>query len=90
MMYIKKIPFTLAALGGDVTIPTLDGDVSLKIPAGTEPHTVMSLKAKGMPRLEGRGRGDMKVIVEIDMPHKLSAEEKKLLQQLDQLWRAKK
>lgn len=77
-----------AALGDDVTIPTLDGDDSMTIPAGTQPGKVFKLKHKGVPRLDrsGRGRemgrGDMHVMVQVTIPQKLTKEQQELFQKL--------
>jgi molecular chaperone DnaJ len=77
-----------AALGDTVTIPTLDGDDSLEIPAGTQPGKVFKLRGKGVPRLDrsGRsramGRGDMHVITQVVIPKKLTKEQQKLFKEL--------
>ena len=76
------IPYTVAVLGGEVAVPTLDGDAHLKIPAATPSGKIFKLKEKGMPSLEGRGRGELIVRIEIEVPHKLSDKERKLLQEL--------
>lgn len=78
----STVPFTVATLGGAVSVETLDGPVTLKIPAGTASGKVFIIKGKGIPRLRGRGRGDQRVTVEIDIPTKLSAKAKKLLKEL--------
>lgn len=77
------ITFTQAALGTDLTVPTLDGKVSLKIPAGTQSHKFMRLKGKGFPRLQAYGRGDQLVRVIVEVPAKLSSEQKDLLKKLE-------
>lgn len=76
------IPLSTAVLGGTVSVTTLDGDVSLKIPAGTPSGKVFLLKNKGIPHLRGRGRGDQRVTVEVEIPTTLSAKAKKLLKEL--------
>lgn len=76
------IPYTVAVLGGEVSVPTLDGNANLKIPAATPSGKIFRLKEKGMPSLEGRGRGDLMVRIEIEVPTKLSDKERKLLQEL--------
>lgn len=75
------IPFTVAALGGEIQVPTLDGKVKLKVPAGTPSGKVFRLKEQGMPVLQGSGRGDQMVKLEIEVPTRLSEEEKRLLQE---------
>ncbi len=76
------IPFTLAVLGGDVTVPTLDGPVKLHIPAGTPSGKILRLKDKGMPSLRDGRRGDLMVRVDIDVPTRLSEKERRLFQEL--------
>lgn len=71
-----------AALGADVDIPTVDGEAVLKIPAGTQPGKILRMREKGVPRLHNRGRGDQLVIINIDIPKKLKAEQRDLLEQL--------
>ncbi len=71
-----------ATLGAKVTIPTLDGEDTLTIPPGTQPGKVLRLKGKGVPRLRRNGRGDQLVIVSVDIPRSLSAEQRTLLEQL--------
>ena len=75
------IPFSMAALGGEVSIPTLEGNVKLKIPPGTPSGKIFRLREKGIPSLHGHGRGDQMVRVEIDVPAKLSEKERVLLQE---------
>jgi molecular chaperone DnaJ len=77
------IQFTLAALGGNIEVPTLSnasGLVSLKIPAGTQPGTVFKLPDRGMPRLRGGGHGHQFVRVHIEVPKKLNTEQRKHLE----------
>ena len=79
------ISFAQAALGAEVEVKTLDGEESLKIPAGTQTGTVFRLKAKGMPALGGRGHGDLFVAVTLITPKTLSKEQRKLLEQLAEI-----
>jgi molecular chaperone DnaJ len=76
------VPFHVAALGGPVTVPTLDGEVSFDIPAGTAAGRVFSLKGKGIARLDGRGRGDQHVLVTIRVPKKMNAAQREAVQRL--------
>lgn len=76
------IPLTVAALGGTVDVATIDGSVKLKIPAGTPSGKVFLIKGKGITHLRGRGRGDHRVTVEVDIPKHLSIKAKKLLKEL--------
>lgn len=75
------IPFSAAALGGEVEIPTLDGKVKLRIPSGTPSGKIFRLREKGMPFLEGHGEGDQLVRVEIEVPSRLTEKERSLLQE---------
>lgn len=77
------ITFTQAALGAEVVVPTLDGDVSYQVHEGTQPGDVFKLKNKGIENLTGRGRGDQYVKVTIEVPKNLSKEQKEILQQFE-------
>lgn len=76
------ITFTQASLGAEVSVPTLIGNTTLKVPPGTHSHTVFRLRGKGLPDLEGNGRGDELVKVVVITPEKLSPEVKGLLRKL--------
>ena len=76
------ISFPLAALGGKVDVPTLDGPHKLKIPAGTQSQKVFTLRGKGLPRVRGIGRGSEYVRVTVWVPTKTSKEERDLLEKL--------
>jgi molecular chaperone DnaJ len=83
----RKVSVTEAMLGGDVSIPTLEpGDkpteTTLTIPAGTQPGTVITMRGMGVPRLESKGRGDLAILIEVDIPTKLSVRAKELLAEL--------
>ncbi|HBR13824.1 MAG TPA: molecular chaperone DnaJ [Candidatus Komeilibacteria bacterium] len=78
----QKISFSQASLGGKVKVKTVDGEVSLKIPIGTQNGRQFILKEKGVPRLRGRGRGNQLVTVEVLVPKDLNRQQKKLVQQL--------
>ena len=81
---ILEMPLSmaLAALGTEVEVPTLDGKASLKLPQGTQPGSVFRLRGKGMPRLYSRGKGDLRVKVNVVVPKRLTAKEKELLTEL--------
>lgn len=79
------ISFAQAALGDEIIVSTLDGKVKQTIPEGTQSGTVFRLRGKGIPRLNGRGRGDQYVKVMVEVPKKLSQEQKELLKKFDQL-----
>jgi molecular chaperone DnaJ len=75
------VSFAQAALGAEVTVPTLDGQESLRIGEGTQTGTVFKIKNKGMPVLGGRGRGDQYVEINIVTPTNLSKEQRRLLEE---------
>jgi molecular chaperone DnaJ len=76
------ITFPIAALGGEVKVPTLDGHDTLAVPDGTQSGHVFRLRGKGMPSVTGRGRGDLHVGVDVATPKKLTREQRQLLEQL--------
>jgi molecular chaperone DnaJ len=71
-----------AALGADVEIPTVDGPTTLKIPAGIQPGKVLRLRGKGVPHLRSTGRGDQLVVVNVDIPARLTTDQRQLFEQL--------
>ena len=75
------IPFTVAALGGEIIVPTLKEQVKYVVPAGTQNGTTFRLRDQGVPRLNASGKGDLFVTVTIDVPQKLSTEQRALLEQ---------
>jgi molecular chaperone DnaJ len=77
------VTFPQAALGTMVDVETIDGKVKLKVPAGTQSGKVFKLSGKGIPRLNGRGRGDHLVTVSVKTPTGLSRHQKKLLEEFD-------
>ncbi len=79
------IPYTTAALGGEVRVLTLKGSVTMKVPAGTQSGQVFRLAGQGMPRLKGGGFGDLYARARITVPRTLTTRERELLQQLAQL-----
>lgn len=78
------ISFTVATLGAEVPVRTLDGEEPVKIPAGTQPGTLLRLRGRGVPKLQGRGRGDLIVQLQVEVPRNLGAEERALVEQLAQ------
>jgi len=71
-----------AALGAEIDVPTLDGEAKLRIPAGTQPGKVFHLKGKGIPHLRRSGRGDQLVIIGVEIPSRLTKEQRDLFEQL--------
>jgi molecular chaperone DnaJ len=76
------VNFTTVALGGEIQVPTLDGQETVKIPEGTQTGTTLKLRGKGMPDVNGRGRGDLFATVQVHTPKKLTKEQRHLLEQL--------
>jgi molecular chaperone DnaJ len=74
------VSFATAALGGEINVPTLDGKASVKIPAGTQNGTVFKLRGKGMPHLRGSGQGQLLVRVAVEVPTKLTGEQRQKLE----------
>jgi molecular chaperone DnaJ len=81
LLHVRRIAFTQAALGCRLDVETLDGDEELLVPPGTQPGHVFRLKGRGVHALRGRGRGDLLVRVDVDVPGRLSPEEEGLLRQ---------
>jgi molecular chaperone DnaJ len=74
------LTMTQAALGATVTVPTLEGETELRFEPGTQPGEVKVLRGQGMPVLQGFGRGDQRVLVNVVVPRHLSDEQRRLLQ----------
>jgi len=79
------ISFPQAALGSEVEVPTLDGKVRLKIPAGTQNGKIFRLRGKGIVSLRGYGKGDILIRVTVEVPTKLNKRQKELIQELAEL-----
>ncbi|MFC1571732.1 molecular chaperone DnaJ [Candidatus Margulisiibacteriota bacterium] len=82
LYYRTKISYLQAILGDEIEIPTLTGKAALKIPPGTQPNTNFRIKDQGLPSLERREHGSLYVLVEIDIPSKLSKSQEELLKKL--------
>ncbi len=78
------ITYVQAALGDELTVPTIDGKVKYKIPEGTQPSTTFRLKGKGVKSLNSSARGDQYVTVTVEVPKNLSKKQKEVLKELDQ------
>ena len=77
------LTFTQAALGAEVVVPTIDGKVSYSVHDGTQPGDIFKLKGKGIPFINGRGRGDQYVKVTIEVPKNLSSKQKEVLKDFE-------
>jgi molecular chaperone DnaJ len=82
---VVPITFSQATLGAEVRVPTLDGDDVLEVPAGTQSGTRFRLRGRGVPSLEGRGRGDQYVTVEVRTPERLSKVQRELFERLAEI-----
>ncbi len=82
LVFRLTLPITQAALGAAITIDTPDGPEHMEIPAGTQTGRLFRARGKGVPRLNGRGRGDLVVVAEVEIPAKLDEESERLLREL--------
>jgi molecular chaperone DnaJ len=76
------IPFPTLALGGEIRVPIVNGEDTIKVNPGTQPATRFKLRGKGMPNVSGRGHGDLFVIARVAVPKKLTKEQRRLLEEL--------
>ena len=79
------ISFARVALGTEIEVPTLDGEEAIRVPAGTQSGARFRLRGKGVPTLDGRGRGDQYITLHVHTPKKLNTEQRKLLEQLAEI-----
>jgi molecular chaperone DnaJ len=88
LVHHLSVTYPQAALGAKVEVPALEEDEeateTVKIPAGIQPGQTLIVRGAGVPRLHGRGRGDLICVVEVEVPKRLSREQKRLLKELDQ------
>ena len=77
-----NINFAQAALGAEIEVPTVDGKSVLKVPAGTQPGKIFTLRGKGIPYLKSSGKGDQLVVINVEVPTKLEEEQRKLIEEL--------
>jgi molecular chaperone DnaJ len=82
LVTVVDVAAPLAALGTMVAVPTIDGEVQLEIPAGTQPNESLIVGGEGMPALRGRHRGDLRVMVNVVIPRHLKHHQRELLEQL--------
>lgn len=79
LVYRLQVTFVEAALGTEVFVPTLEGESVVNIEPGTQPGSILLLRGEGMPRLRRKGRGDLKVVVDVLVPTHLTGEQRELL-----------
>ena len=84
IIVIHEIPFVKAVLGGIEEVETIDKPVKIRIPAGTQPGTLIRLRNQGVWHVRGNGRGDEYVKIQLKIPTRLTREQKDLLEKLDQ------
>lgn len=83
LLYNAFVSFPEAVLGSSVEIPTLDGKVKVKVDAGTQPGKILRLRGKGLPDVNGYGKGDLLVKISVWIPKNLSKEDKKVVENLE-------
>ncbi|MBD0356718.1 MAG: J domain-containing protein [Rubrobacter sp.] len=83
LIHRMRINFVEAALGTKAEVPTLEGSTEVRIEPGTQPGATLTLRGEGMPRLRRRGRGDLKVVVDVMVPTSLTSEQRDLLERFE-------
>ncbi len=83
LIHRMRVNFVEAALGTEAEVPTLEGTTAVAVEPGTQPGTTLTLRGEGMPRLRRRGRGDLKVVVDVMVPTRLNAEQRELLKRFE-------
>ena len=83
LIHRMRINFVEASLGTEAEIPILEGKTAIRVEPGTQPGTTLTLRGEGMPRLRRRGRGDLKVVVDVMMPTRLTGEQRELLERFE-------
>lgn len=84
LYFETPVPFPTMAMGGSFTVDTLAGELEVHVPAGTASGTLIPFRGKGMPSVNGRGRGTLYARVVVEVPRKISKEQRKLIEQLGQ------
>lgn len=84
LIHRVNVTFVQAALGTEVEVPTLEGSETVRIEPGTQPGTTLVLRGEGMPRMRGGGRGDLKVVVDVMVPTRLTGEQRRLLERFEE------
>ena len=86
----ENVDMIQAALGAEIEVQTVDGPETIKVPAGTQPNDVITMRKKGVPHLRGNGRGDMHVVCRVQIPKKLNSKQRKTLEEFAGLKSSKK
>lgn len=84
LVHRMKVSFVDAALGTEVEVPTLEGTTEVRVEPGSQPGSTITLRGEGMPRLRRRGRGDLKVLVDVMVPTRLNSEQRDLLKRFEE------
>ena len=77
------IPFYKAILGAEIEVPTMKGHSRVKVPAGIQPGTKLRMKGKGMPRMGGKGYGNLYVVIGVNIPKRLSEKQRELIAEFE-------
>ena len=85
LVHRMRVSFVEAALGAEVEVPVLEGTREITLEPGTQPGATIVLRGEGMPRLRRRGRGDLKVVVDVMVPTRLNGEQRDLLRRFDEI-----
>lgn len=86
----KEVSFSKAALGAEISVETIDGEIQLRIPPGTQPNTVMRLKGRGVQHIQSNARGDEYVRIKVSVPKNLNNRQKELLRELEEEGKGRK
>jgi molecular chaperone DnaJ len=82
LVTVVDVAAPVASLGTIVSVPTIEGETELEIPAGIQPNETLRIRHEGMPSVRGRRRGDLRVVVNVVVPKHLGREQRELMQQL--------
>ena len=83
LLCVVPVSFAQLALGGDIRVPSVEGEADVAVPAGTVSGHIFRLKGKGITRMDGRGKGDQLIKVQVEVPRNLSAHQKELLKEFE-------
>jgi molecular chaperone DnaJ len=79
---VAQVPYPVAALGGALRVSSLEGEVEIAVPPGSQHDDIVTVKGHGIPQLNGKGRGDLHAVVRLTVPKNITTQERELLQQL--------